>query len=103
MTADRWHPASTRARKARRRYWPRRPGTIASACVEPSSARSRPMTADRILYEISAGTTIAVATPCAIALRSSRTSQHLNREDVNHRQLAVAVRLREKYAAGLRG
>ena len=35
---------SVRDRNARRRYWPVKPGTSAQAWVEPSSARSRPIT-----------------------------------------------------------
>ena len=44
---SRWQCASTRARKARRRYCPMSPGISASAWVDPSSARSPPMTARR--------------------------------------------------------
>ena len=65
IVADGWQRARVRARKARRRYWPSTPGTIASAWVDPASARSRPSTRARTKNDASDGLTTTVARPKA--------------------------------------
>src|SRR4051812_46334762 len=98
ITADSWQPASTRDRKARRTYWPSRPGTSDSICDEPSSARSAPTTIARTRYDTRFGATATIAAPRAIAFSRWRTSRHRNREHVNQGQIAVAERLRNEQA-----
>src|SRR5215203_1401178 len=59
-------------RNARRRYWPARPGINANACVDPSSARSFPITADRRWNDATAGRTETVARPLTAAFTLRR-------------------------------
>src|SRR6185503_304826 len=59
-------------RNARRRYWPARPGINANAWVEPSSARSFPMTAARRWNDATAGRTQSVARPFTAAFTVRR-------------------------------
>src|SRR6185503_19757208 len=65
------HPAIVCARNACRKYCPMMPGTSASICEEPSSARSRPMTPARMKYDARAGSTKTKATPRAKDFRLS--------------------------------
>src|SRR6186997_2698563 len=66
-----WH------RNARRKYWPIKPGTIAQNCVEPSMARSGPITSDRTCQEMRDGDTRTTATQWARSFSASRTPHHL--------------------------
>src|SRR5262245_39527308 len=74
--AEQW--AIVRARKARRRYSPVRPGMSANIWVEPSRARSGPSTLLRMAYDNSAGRTRTSATPRAVAFRASRMGAFSN-------------------------
>src|SRR6185436_9127388 len=72
IVADGAHAASDRLKNARRTYWPISPGTIANACVDPSTARSAPMSRDRTANDRTAGVTTIHAAARAVVLSHSR-------------------------------
>ena len=75
-TTDRWQDASTRHKKAVRKYCPVSPGIRESVCVLHSRDRSLPTRNARILNDASKGRTTIVAIPNATVLRPERNVWH---------------------------
>ena len=71
-TAVGWHSASVHARNARRRYWPASPGSSDSISLDPSRARSGPISSRHSPCQSRKGPTATRAASRAAALSHSR-------------------------------